>query len=231
MGDFRHICDWVFDLDNTLYPAECNLFKQIDIRMTEFVGTLLNLPHLEARKVQKDYYQRYGTTLSGLMNEHDVEPHDFMDYVHDIDLSMLPVNKQLAEQLEKLPGRRFVLTNGSVRHALNITQKLGIDHLFDGFFDIKAADYVPKPHQQTYERFLAVHDINPKKAVMFEDLSVNLEAPNALGMTTVLVCTQSDWISDEPEDKRPARLDDEAPHVHHRTDDLTGFLSGLMTSA
>ncbi len=233
--DWCHITDWVFDLDNTLYPAKCNLFKQIDSRMTDYVGKLLELPFQEARRIQKDYYVRYGTTLSGLMKEHDVAPHDFMDYVHDIDLTAISANVPLATQLENLPGRCFVFTNGSVRHARNITSKLGIEHVFDGMFDIDAAEFVPKPNRKTYERFLSTYEIDPQNAAMFEDIAVNLEAPNELGMKTVLVCSDSEWFSDEPADKRPAALTNDASylhaHIHHRTDDLTGFLSSLMTSA
>jgi len=105
MNDFTHITDWVFDLDNTLYPAECQLFAQIDARMTEFVERKLNLPHIEARKIQKDFYVQYGTTLSGLMIEYDVAPEEFMDYVHDIDVSGVARCEKLIAQISALPGR------------------------------------------------------------------------------------------------------------------------------
>jgi len=218
------IRNWVFDLDNTLYPAECQLFAQIDARMTAFVERSLNLSHAEARFVQKDYYVRYGTTLSGLMHEHDIPPTDFMDYVHDIDLSAIAPDTHLRDQIADLPGRRFVFTNGSVKHAENVTRKLGIDHLFDGVFDIHAADYLPKPHRPTYERFLTAHDLDPEQSIMFEDIPVNLEVPHDMGMTTVLVCSHAEWLADEPSAKRPAHPDDEHDHVHHKTTDLGSFL-------
>ncbi len=231
MGDFRHVQNWVFDLDNTLYPAEYNLFAQIDIRMTRFVANLLDLPPVEARKIQKDYYVRYGTTLSGLMNEHSVKPEDFMDYVHNIDVSHVSHDEILAATISNLPGRKFIFTNGSQKHAANVTSALGIEAIFDGVFDIRDAGYVPKPHPDAYHLFLERYDIEPGTAAMFEDIIVNLEVPEKLGMKTILVCSGSDWLKNEPSAKRPAHLDDDAPHVHFRTNNLTDFLSGLKTTA
>lgn len=233
MADFRHIESWIFDLDNTLYEAECRLFAQIDARMTGFIRERLNLDHERARRLQKQYYVEYGTTMSGLMHEHGVCPESFMEYVHDIDLAPISENPALAEAIETLPGRKFIYTNGSARHAENVAGALGVYHLFDEVFDIKAAGYAPKPHRAPYEKFLSSHDVNPANAVMFEDLAHNLEAPHALGMTTVLVCSDAAWLADEPHDKRPARPDehqDGGPeHVHHVTDDLTAFLKNVKT--
>jgi len=228
--DFRHIDRWVFDLDNTLYAAECRLFSQIDARMTDFIRDRLALPEPEARKLQKDYYVRYGTTMSGLMTEHDVDPEHFLDYVHDIDLAPVAPNPALGAALAALPGERYIYTNGSVRHAENVIGALGIADLFTEIFDIKAAQYTPKPHREPYELFLKLHDIAPDRAAMFEDLAQNLEAPHALGMTTVLVCSDAAWLADEPHDKRPARPGDAAPHVHYATDDLTAFLMSATTA-
>jgi putative hydrolase of the HAD superfamily len=222
--DMRHVDCWVFDLDNTLYPAECRLFAQIDARMAAFIQGRLGLTEAEARRLQKDYYVRYGTTMSGLMREHAVRPDDFLDYVHDIDLAAISADAALAERLTALPGRRFVFTNGSTRHAENVMGKLGIAHLFEAVFDIAAADYLPKPHRETYDRFLGAHAVAPARAAMFEDLAHNLEAAHALGMTTVLVCSAAEWIADEPAAKRPALPGERHAHVHHVTDDLPGFL-------
>jgi len=229
--DFSHITAWVFDLDNTLYPADCNLFAQIDQRMTRFIEDLLSLPHAEARRLQKDFYVKYGTTLSGLMNEHGVKPHDFMDFVHDIDLSPVEENKQLAELITSLPGEKYIFTNGSVRHAENVTSKLGVSGLFHSIFDIAAAEYTPKPHRETYDKFLAQHDLIPTQAAMFEDIACNLEAAHALGMTTVLIASDAAWLADEPAGKRPALPTDTHDHVHHVTDDLTGFLGSIETKS
>lgn len=231
MTDLRHIESWVFDLDNTLYAAECQLFAQIDARMTAFIQSKLGARHADARKLQKDYYVRYGTTMSGLMTEHDVCPDEFLSFVHDIDLAPIIPNPALAKALENLPGKRFIFTNGSVKHAENVAGALGVYHLFDDVFDIKAAEYTPKPHRSTYDLFLKLFGIDAERAAMFEDLSQNLEAPHALGMTTVLICSDAAWLADEPHDKRPARPGDTADHIHHTTNDLTAFLENAITAS
>lgn len=231
MTDFRHVDSWVFDLDNTLYPADCNLFAQIDARMTEFIEKFLQCPREKARRLQKDYYVRYGTTMCGLMREFGVRPDDFLDYVHDIDLAPIERNEVLAARLKALPGRRYVFTNGSVAHAENVMNKLGVADSFDEIFDIRSAEFLPKPHRATYERFLGAHGIEPRGAAMFEDIADNLQAAFALGMTTVLVLSQARWISDEPSHKRPAQPGDQHEHVHHVTDNLVNFLGGLKTCA
>ncbi|MGE0408598.1 MAG: pyrimidine 5'-nucleotidase [Amphiplicatus sp.] len=231
ISDFRHVDCWVFDLDNTLYPADCHLFREIDSRMTEFICTRLGFDFDEARRLQKEYYRRYGTTMCGLMREHDVAPETFMDFVHDIDLSPVVANHALGAGLAALPGRKFVFTNGSARHAENVMARLGIGAHFDAIFDIKAANFTPKPHREAYERFLAAHDVAPAAAAMFEDIAHNLKAAHALGMTTVLVCSRAAWIADEPADKRPAVAGETHDFVHHATDDLAGFLGAAMTKA
>ncbi len=225
---FDEIETWIFDLDNTLYPAECNLFKQIDARMTAFIEQNLALPFGEARRLQKDYYAKYGTTMSGLMREHGVKPHDFMSYVHDIDLSDISPNNRLAQGIAALPGVKHIFTNGSRQHAENVTKKLGIADLFDDIFDIADAEFTPKPHRETYDRFIAQHGVDPKRAVMFEDLPDNLQAPHALGMTTVLIASNAEWIDDEPAEKRPAGPGETHAHVHHITDDLAHFINARI---
>lgn len=230
MADFTHVETWIFDLDNTLYPSDCRLFDQIDRRMTDFVVRVTGHDRERARRLQKEYYAAYGTTLNGLMRNHDVAPEAFLDYVHDIDLAPVAENPDLAAYVAGLPGRRYVFTNGSVAHAQNVMGKLGIDHLFDDIFDIVAADYVPKPHAQTYGKFLERHEIAPAASAMFEDMPQNLEAPYALGMTTVLIRSKALWIDDEPENMRPAGPGETHDHVHYAVDDLTDFLSGVRHS-
>jgi len=228
--DFRHVDRWVFDLDNTLYEAECQLFAQIDARMTDYISSLMSMPRQDARVLQKDYYVKYGTTMAGLMIEHDVEPDHFLDYVHDIDLGPIKPNHSLAKALKNLPGEKYIYTNGSVRHAENVAGALGIFDLFDDVFDIKAARYTPKPHREPYELFLSQYGIQPKRAAMFEDISQNLETPHALGMTTVLVCSDAAWLEDEPHEKRPAKTGDTADHIDYETNDLTAFLMSATTA-
>jgi putative hydrolase of the HAD superfamily len=218
---FRDTRLWIFDLDNTLYPSECNLFAEIDRRMSAFVQNLLGLDPVAARKVQKDLYYLHGTTLAGLMIEHQVNPVEFMEYVHDIDLSPVQHMPELGEAIGALEGRKFIFTNGSVRHAERVAEKLGVLGKFDGIYDIAAGNYVPKPKPEAFKRFLEYCDGANSKAAMFEDLPHNLEPAHALGIVTVLV--HSDF-QDHPSQaalKEAASL----PHyIHFETGDLTRFL-------
>jgi putative hydrolase of the HAD superfamily len=218
-------CDtWVFDLDNTLYPATTHVFTQIDQRMGQFISNLLDVPVAEAKRVQKHYYYKYGTTLSGLMHEHKLPPEHFLDYVHDIDLTALAPVPELGEAIKALPGRKYVFTNGSRGHAERVTEKLGLAPLFDGLFSIEAARFVPKPKREAYETFLESFGAEPGTAAMFEDMPHNLEAPHALGMATVLVRTVCD---DHPAHKDVDQWDVLPVHVHHFTEDLTQFLGDV----
>ena len=222
---FAHIDSWVFDLDNTLYPHHVNLWQQVDARINEFVGSWLKISSEEARAVQKDYYRRFGTTMRGMMTLHGVRADDYLAYVHEIDHSPLQPNPAMGEAIAQLPGRKLILTNGSVDHVGAVLERLGLSSHFDGVFDIIAAELEPKPAPQTYQKFLALHSVDPTRAAMFEDLSRNLVVPHQLGMTTVLVVpdgskevVREDW---ELEGR-------DAAHVDHVTDDLTGFLRGLV---
>jgi putative hydrolase of the HAD superfamily len=221
MKRFRDTNAWIFDLDNTLYPAECNLFAQVDQRMGEFISSYLGVPFDEARRLQKDYYRSFGTTLSGLMRVHGLKPDAFLDYVHDIDVSMVPPSPELAAAIERLPGRKYIFTNGSRRHAENVAGQLGVLDRFDGIFDIGAAGYLPKPSIEAYDRFLKAHDVTAREAAMFEDLPHNLEAPHALGMVTVLVHSS---YYDHPIQHEIASWTMPPQHVHHMTEDLEDFL-------
>ena len=184
---FTAVETWVFDLDNTLYPPHSDLWPKIDQKITAYIANLLGVDGLTARAIQKYYYQIHGTTLNGLMREHRIDPHAFLDFVHDIDRTTLAHDAQLGAAITALPGRKFVFTNGSVRHAELTMRHLGIDHLFEGIFDIVAGDFQPKPARRTYERFLERYAISPVTAAMFEDIPRNLEVPAELGMRTVLV--------------------------------------------
>jgi len=222
---FDHIETWVFDLDNTLYPHHVNLWQQVDQRIGEFVSNWLKVSSEEARRIQKDYYRRYGTTMRGMMTEHGVHADDFLACVHKIDHSPLEPNPALGTAIAELPGRKLVLTNGSADHVDAVLTRLGIASHFEGVFDIIAAELTPKPAPETYQKFLALHAVDPMRAAMFEDLSRNLVVPHDLGMTTVLVVpdgtkevVREDWELEGRGD----------PHVDHVTDDLTGFLQGLV---
>ncbi|MEM0927766.1 MAG: pyrimidine 5'-nucleotidase [Pseudomonadota bacterium] len=225
---FAHVRDWVFDLDNTLYPASCNLFAEIDHRMTSYVGELLGLGRDEAYRVQKDLYATHGTTLAGLMRQHDVDPHAFMEYVHAIDLSILEPAPDLRAAIAALPGRKFVHTNGSAQHAANVLGKMGLGDVIDDVFDVEMSGWVPKPRAENYDASGAHFGIDTQTTAMFEDMAVNLEEPHRRGMTTVLVTSDAEWIDSEPTKKRPGVAVAGAEHIHHTTGDLTRFLTGLI---
>jgi putative hydrolase of the HAD superfamily len=216
-SDLRHAEAWVFDLDNTLYPASCNLFDRIDERMKAWIADFLNVDHEEAFRVQKLYFREYGTTLRGLMERHGVDPEPYLAYVHDIDVSAVTPNLRLQRALAALPGRKLVFTNGSVRHAHRVMDRLGVTHLFEAVFDIAAGDYVPKPDPAIYRLMLSEHEVEPAGAVMVEDMARNLEPAAALGMTTVWVDAGTPW----------SREGSDAPYVHYRAADLTEWLEGL----
>ncbi len=218
---------WVFDLDNTLYPAECDLFAEIDQRMTDFVARFLRLPREEARAIQKRYYAEHGTTLNGLMSMHGMEPDEFLAHVHEIDLTPLPRTPDLAEAIRALPGRKFVYTNGSRGHARRVTDYMGLGDVFDGQFAIEDSHFKPKPNLSSYEAFNRLFGIAPDEAVFFEDLARNLAPAHCMGYATVLVQSDKDW-SHEPAAARPAGIgDDLPPHIDYVTRDLTEFLRSI----
>jgi len=222
---FSAVETWVFDLDNTLYPHDLNLWQQIDDRIRAFVSEFLSVTKEEAFRVQKDYYKRYGTTMRGLMAEHDLKPDDFLEFVHQIDHSPLLPHPELGSAIEQLPGRKLILTNGTRKHAEAVMRRLEIDHHFEDVFDIAAADLDPKPLPQVYDRFLAKHGVDPNKAAMFEDLARNLAVPHALGMTTVLVVPEGQRDVFREAWELEGR---DAPFVDHLTDDLSGFLEEIV---
>lgn len=222
---FALVETWVFDLDNTLYPHHVNLWQQVDVRIRNYIAKFLDLTHEEALRVQKDYYKRYGSTLRGMMTEHGMHPDDFLDFVHEIDHSPLMPNPALGAAIERLPGRKLILTNGTRKHAEAVLQRLDIHQHFEDVFDIAAADLEPKPLPQVYDRFLKRHLVDPTRAAMFEDLARNLEVPHALGMVTVLLVPEGtrevfreDWELSGRDD----------PYVDYVTDNLVTFLEGPL---
>lgn len=219
--DFTNVNVWIFDLDNTLYPADCNLFAQVDLRMGTFISERLGVPYAQARHLQKSYYRQFGTTLSGLMQIHKMEPTDFLEYVHDIDLSVVPEHPELAAAIERLPGRKLIYTNGSERHGQRVAEKLGVLHLFEDVCAIEHCDYVPKPEREAFDRMVGRHNVNGQHAAMFEDMPHNLEVPHDMGMTTVLV--HSTYM-DHPAQKAMVNWTTAPDHVHHMTNDLCQFL-------
>ncbi len=215
---FQSIDTWVFDLDNTLYPASSRLFDQIDRKITEYIMQALNLDWDAAYKKQKSFFRDYGTSLRGMMEVHNISPKDYLEYVHNIDLNPIVPSPTLNQALAQLPGRKVIFTNGSKAHAKNVTNKLGITHHFDATFDIVDCDFTPKPDQGVYVKMLEALSINPKSAVMIEDMACNLVPAAALGMTTVWIQTEEIWA------KEGAGGD----HINYIVENLTEWLKALV---
>ncbi|MCE5972632.1 pyrimidine 5'-nucleotidase [Sinirhodobacter sp. WL0062] len=209
--DFAHVTDWVFDLDNTLYPPEAQLFAQIEVRMTDYVMRTLGIDRLEADRLRRHYWQLYGTTLAGLMHEHNVDPTPYLTDVHEISLDHLTPDFALREAIAALPGRKIVYTNGCAPYAERVLGARGLSGLFDGIYGVEHADFHPKPQQRAFETVFAKAGITPARAAMFEDDPRNLAAPHAMGMRTVHVAPD------------PAH----EPHIQHHTADLPRFLAAL----
>ena len=208
--DFTHVRDWVFDLDNTLYPPEARLFDQIEIRMTDYVMRALSVDRDHADHLRRHYWELYGTTLAGLMHEHDVDPTPYLTDVHDISLEHLHADPDLRAGIAALPGRKIVYTNGCGPYAERVLAARGLDGLFDGIYGVEHAEFRPKPDRGAYDTIFAKAGITPTTAAMFEDDPRNLQAPHAMGMRCVHVA--------------PAPLPAPAPHIHHHTDNLAQFL-------
>jgi putative hydrolase of the HAD superfamily len=210
-ADLRHIDTWLFDLDNTLYPAESMHMRLVEERMTDFVEKLSGLPRDEARVLQKQYYHGHGTTLAGLMANHDVDPDEFLEFVHDVSMERLTPDPALKAALARLPGRRLIFTNGSASHAERVLEALRLADLFEATFHIEAAGYRPKPAPETFAQMIGDHKIHARGAAFFEDSEENLAPAHDLHMTTILVGAHAAAST--------------APFVNHRTDDLAAFLA------
>lgn len=208
---FRHIETWVFDLDNTLYPPHMRLFDQIEVRMNDYVQRTLGVDQGEADRLRKVYWQLHGTTLAGLMAEHDIAPEPFLEDVHDIDFSVLAPDADLAKEISALDGRKIIYTNGTAPYARQVLEARGLSGLFDAIYGIEHAGFRPKPEAAAFDMVFAQDGLRPETAAMFEDDPRNLQVPHAYGMRTVHVA--------------PDPID--ADHIHHHTIDLKDFLSHL----
>ncbi|MFV1442166.1 MULTISPECIES: pyrimidine 5'-nucleotidase [unclassified Phaeobacter] len=208
---FSHVRHWVFDLDNTLYHPSARLFDQIEVKMTDYVMTALGVDQQMANKLRDDYWREHGTTLAGLMAHHDLDPDPFLIEVHDINFDHLEPDSLLAERIRDLPGKRIIYTNGTAPYAERVLAARGLEGCFDEIYGVEHANYRPKPERQAFDIIFAKAKINPTKAAMFEDDPRNLQAPHDLGMCTVHVAPTAAT----------------GAHIHHHTDDLTGFL-GLL---
>jgi putative hydrolase of the HAD superfamily len=209
---------WIFDLDNTLYPASCRLFDQVQQRMNEFICDRLNLSPEAAAELRRSYFREHGTTLNGLMTVDRIDPHEFLAFVHEIDLACVPPDPALVVALGQLRGRKIVHTNGSVRHAQRLLDHLGVSDSFCGIVDIVAADFDPKPALTGYRLLLQRHAVEPRSAIMVEDIARNLAPAAELGMTTAWMRDEADWAAEESD----------RDYIHHVVDDLAGFLGAAV---
>ncbi|WP_120635127.1 pyrimidine 5'-nucleotidase [Ruegeria sp. EL01] len=208
---FAHVTQWVFDLDNTLYPPHMRLFDQIEVLMTNYVVKAIGVDRAEADRLRSHYWREYGTTLAGLMAEHDLDPDPYLQAVHQVDMSHIIPDAALADHIRSLPGRCIVYTNGSAPYAERVLQARGLSGLFDAIYGVEHAGYRPKPEKAAFEAIFAKDGIHSEKAAMFEDDPRNLASPHEMGMRTV-------HVAPDPH---------EADYIHHHTDDLTAFLARL----
>ena len=215
----NNIDTWVFDLDNTLYSADSGIFQQVGTLMGKFIVEHLNLNINEAKTLQRKYYKKHGTTLRGLMDNHGIDPDSFLEEVHNLDYSIVSPNLKLAKNLENLNGKKFIFTNANKKHADIILDKLQITNLFEGIFDIKMANYIPKPEIQTYEKLIETYNINPNKTIMFDDIAKNLVPASKLGFTTVWIDVGHENFSDD--------ISSSKKYLDHQTKALSNWLSNI----
>ena len=208
---------WIFDLDNTLYSGETRVFEQVDKRMSKYISEKLNVGILEAKEIQKNYFHKYNTTLNGMMKNHKIEANEFLEFVHDIDIDFLKKDMPLGEELRKLEGKKIIFTNGSKKHALNVTQRIGIDQYFDDIFDIVDCNFIPKPKMEPYKKLVEKHKIDPNLCVLIEDIARNLKPAYEMGMKTVWIENKEPWA---------AKFSD-SDFINYRTKNLTEFLKKI----
>ncbi len=214
MKELAKIKNWLFDLDNTLYSGQTKVFDQVDKKMSSFISKKLNVSLEEAKKIQKDYFYKYSTTLSGLMKHHKIDAKEFLDFVHDVNLNFLKKDKGLESEISKIKGKKIIFTNGSKAHAMNVTKKIGIDKLFDGVFDIVESNFIPKPSMEAYKILIEKYKIEPQYCILVEDIARNLKPAYELGMKTVWIKNDEPWA---------AELSNES-FINYRTENLTNFL-------
>ena len=217
MKDLSKIKFWLFDLDNTLYSGDTKVFDQVDKKMSKFISEKLNVSLEEAKKIQKNYFHEYNTTLNGMIKNHDIDAKEFLEFVHDVDLEFLKEDEPLKTEIEKLKGKKIIFTNGSRAHASNVTSRIGIEQLFDGVFDIVDSDFYPKPSIEPYKKIIENYKIVPEYCIFFEDIARNLKPAYELGMKTVWIENNEPWA---------AKYSDEE-FVNYKTESLTKFLKEI----
>jgi len=217
MKELTKIKYWIFDLDNTLYSGQTKVFDQVDKKMSSFISKKLKINIDEAKKIQKDYFRKYNTTLSGMIKHHNIDANEFLEFVHDINLDFLGKNEKLEQEIAKISGKKIIFTNGSKAHAENVTKRIGIKKLFDGVFDIVEANFVPKPAIEAYKKLIEKYKIEPQYCIFIEDIARNLKPAHDLGMKTVWIKNNEPWA---------AEFSNES-FINYRTENLTEFLKEI----
>ena len=217
MKAFQSIKYWLFDLDNTLYSGKTKVFEQVDKKMSKYISDKLNISIDEAKKIQKNYFHKYNTTLNGMIKNHKINPEEFLESVHDINIDFLQKDLELAKEMEKLEGKKIIFTNGSKKHAINVTKRIGINQYFDDIFDIVDSDFIPKPAIEPYKKLVEKHKIDPKLCALVEDIARNLKPAYEMGMKTI-------WIeNDEPWAKEFS----DSNFINYKTNNLSGFIKKI----
>jgi len=214
MKELKKIKYWLFDLDNTLYSGDTKVFDQVDKKMSFYISKKLNISLEEAKKIQKNYFQEYNTTLNGMIKNHKINAEEFLDFVHDVDLNFLKRDLNLKNEISNLIGKKYIFTNGSKAHASNVTKRIGIENLFDGVFDIVDSDFVPKPSIEPYKKIIQKYGIDPEYCIFIEDIARNLKPAHELGMKTVWIINDEPWA---------AKFSNEN-FINYKTDNLSDFL-------
>ena len=196
MKELKDIKYWLFDLDNTLYSGDTKVFDQVDKKMSKFISEKLKVSEKEAKKIQKNYFYEYNTTLNGMIKNHKIDAQEFLEFVHDVDLEFLKEDTDLQNELANLQGKKFIFTNGSKAHAANVTKRIGIQNLFSGVFDIVDADFFPKPSIEPYKKIIEKYGIDPQYCIFIEDIARNLKPANELGMKTAWVKNDEPWAAE-----------------------------------
>ncbi len=217
MKELNKIKYWLFDLDNTLYSGDTKVFDQVDKKMSFYISKKLNISLKEAKKIQKNYFHEYNTTLNGMIKNHKIDAEEFLDFVHDVDLNFLKKDPDLKNEISNLIGKKYIFTNGSKAHANNVTKRIGIENLFDGVFDIVDSDFIPKPSIEPYRKIIQKYGIDPEYCIFIEDIARNLKPAHELGMKTVWIKNDEPWA---------AKFSNES-FVNYKIDNLSNFLRSI----
>ena len=217
MRELTKIKYWVFDLDNTLYSGQTKVFEQVDKKMSSYISSKLNVTLDEAKKIQKEYFHKYSTTLSGMMKHHKIDANEFLEFVHDVNLDFLKQDKDLENEITKIIGKKIIFTNGSKAHAANVTKRIGIDKLFDGVFDIVESNFIPKPSMKAYKKLIEKYKIEPQYCIFIEDITRNLKPAHELGMKTVWIKNDEPWAAEFSNEN----------FINYKTENLTSFLKEI----